>query len=276
MKISRIALATFIAIVPTAPNVGAATTVRSWHDTHGVLHYSNVEGRAPDAAREVALEPVALERDVVGRLPVRDARSGTPRAGSVVAPCGPPNAMPLVRAVEGPVLESREREELEIMLLVAGTPVRIPEGAITFSLPGESSPSAEAALDQGAVAYPAGSPCPDTPPLERYPVAASPVPDGTAGVCGDFRRALAQVGIAGNRNQNVAKSFRAVTRRFVEIAADDYVARDGIMNVELPPWIVEAHIGQARLLAGETDDFVDELQTALEEIDAAARARGCW
>ena len=47
-------------------------------------------------------------------------------------------------------------------------------------------------------------------------------------------------------------------------------------GVRLSPWLVEAHIAQLNELARETEEFVDELTIALEEIDRAARARGCW
>jgi hypothetical protein len=48
------------------------------------------------------------------------------------------------------------------------------------------------------------------------------------------------------------------------------------MTVPLDPWIVKAHVSQTEKLASESDDLVAQLTVALEEIDRAARAVGCW
>ena len=48
------------------------------------------------------------------------------------------------------------------------------------------------------------------------------------------------------------------------------------MTIPLDPWIVAAHASQTASLAAESDALVEELTVALEEIDRAARASGCW
>jgi hypothetical protein len=48
------------------------------------------------------------------------------------------------------------------------------------------------------------------------------------------------------------------------------------MTIPLDPWIVAAHVSQTESLATESDQLVDQLTVALEEIDRAARATGCW
>jgi hypothetical protein len=48
------------------------------------------------------------------------------------------------------------------------------------------------------------------------------------------------------------------------------------MEATLPPWLVDGHAAQTAALAEDTDAFVSELTVALEEIDAAAQAAGCW
>jgi len=99
-----------------------------------------------------------------------------------------------------------------------------------------------------------------------------------------------------SRDQGVARSFREVADRFVDVAARDYTAagrgggaivmlptfgdaivvQPAVQRVQLPPWVVEAHIAQTQELGAESADFVDELTVALEEIDSAARRAGCW
>jgi hypothetical protein len=48
------------------------------------------------------------------------------------------------------------------------------------------------------------------------------------------------------------------------------------MSIPLDSWIVDAHVAQTARIASESDDLVDQLTVALEEIDRAARASGCW
>jgi hypothetical protein len=48
------------------------------------------------------------------------------------------------------------------------------------------------------------------------------------------------------------------------------------METTLPPWLVDGHAAQTAALADDTEAFVSELTIALEEIDAAAQAAGCW
>ena len=48
------------------------------------------------------------------------------------------------------------------------------------------------------------------------------------------------------------------------------------MTIPLDPWIVAAHVSHTASLAEESDELVTQLTVALEEVDRAARATGCW
>jgi len=102
--------------------------------------------------------------------------------------------------------------------------------------------------------------------------------------------------VKGSRDAGIARSFHDVASDFVRVGREENVATasgfraavaDGMfvsdaralapfMTVPLDPWIVAAHVSQTESLATETDELVDQLTVALEEIDRAARATGCW
>lgn len=132
------------------------------------------------------------------------------------------------------------------------------------------------------------------PPLVRYPTTGRV--DRSRGLCDDYRRAFAQVGVATSRDAGIARSFADIARSFVRVQLEGNNAvasgfraavADGLftseanelapfMTVPLDPWIVKAHASQTGRLATESDELVAQLTVALEEIDRAARAVGCW
>jgi hypothetical protein len=115
------------------------------------------------------------------------------------------------------------------------------------------------------------------------------------GLCDDYRRAFAQVGVAASRDAGIARSFHEIAQEFLRVDAEGNVAvasgfrvarRDMFtsdamqlaphLSVPLDPWIVAAHVSQTEDLATDSDTLVEQLTVALEEIDRAARASGCW
>jgi hypothetical protein len=152
----------------------------------------------------------------------------------------------------------------------------------------------QAHLSQSAIAYPIGTSCPAAPPFVRYPT--NQRRNGASrGLCDDYRRAFAQIGVAVSRDAGIARSFRDIARAFVRVreegnvavASGFRVARTGMLTsdamqlaphltIPLDPWIVAAHAAQTNDLADDSDALVEQLTVALEEIDRAARASGCW
>jgi len=253
----------------------AADTVYRWRDATGALHFSNRVERVPASAIAVEVRPVAIGTEVrpVGAPAATPARrqGGTPAMEP--AACDAPDARGIVDAVSRRLADTNDLGRLA--LLVAGVPVAWGPDAVVRVWTGEPSAAAGAALDQAAIAYPASAACPSRPALSRYPVNGGGPPSGE-GLCADYRRAFAQVGITGNRNQYVARSFREIAEMFAAVAARGYTLDGGDGRGGIAPWIVEAHVAQADQIAGETRELVDELTVALEEIDRAARANGCW
>jgi hypothetical protein len=153
----------------------------------------------------------------------------------------------------------------------------------------------QAHLSQSAIAYPAGSSCPTAPPLVRYSTTARRE-SASPGLCDDYRRAFAQIGVAANRDGGVGRSFRDIARAFARVRLEGNIATasgfraaqaDGMfrsdamqlaphMTIPLSSWIVAAHVSQTESLASESEILVEQLTVALEEIDRAARASGCW
>jgi hypothetical protein len=209
-------------------------------------------------------------------------------------PCGPADPTGLAKAIVFGVAPAARDEGLT--LIVGGVPIATSPDATVQTLVTPWDPEApHAALSQSAVAYPSGSSCPTTPPLIRY--ATTPSRQARSrGLCDDYRRAFAQVGVATSRDVGIARSFRDIARDFVRVAHEGNVAVASGFRVELAKgmftsdanelapyvsipldsWIVDAHVAQTARLASESDDLVDRLTVALEEIDRAARASGCW
>jgi hypothetical protein len=274
-----------------------ADTVYQWRDSNGVRHFSNRADAVPKHAREAELPPL-------GRIEIPRQRSRVPLTDerwpviefdgqNQVSACDPADPTALAHAVAGRL---RNRGMLEgLTLIVDSEPVSYSRDAIVTVYKYDEDPYEPfGVVEQGAIAYPAGQPCPVRPPLPRYAVPAAGV--GRSGdICEDFRRAFPHHGIAANRNQHVGWSFREIAAHYVAVAADGYAAREpedtvhvslatyeptttprSSTPVALPPWLVEAHVAQTSELGQEADDLVTELAVALEEIDRAARNAGCW
>jgi hypothetical protein len=259
-------------VATTASSVSAAESYYRWIDRDGVLHLSNRADRAPSNATVTTIE--REPRPAVPPQPTRRELAPAPRPlrRSSGNGCGPADPSGLIAAVT----TALTRDDLDALtLLVGGVPVSYDDDTnVGVVIDARGGQGALAATEQAAVAYPAGTGCPDRPALERYAV-SSGRGDARA-LCDDYRRAFAEVGIAVNRDQNVARSLRTVADDFAVVAARGYVAGSADYSVSVPPWIVDAHVAQLDDLAGETGVLIDELTVALDEIDRAARASGCW
>jgi hypothetical protein len=186
--------------------------------------------------------------------------------------------------------------DASLTLLVGGVPLSTSRSATVRTLITAWDPDEpQALLSQSAVAYPAGSSCPTSPPLVRYATTARRG-GASPGLCDDYRQAFAQVGVAATRDAGIARSFHDIARAFMLVALEKSVAtasgfraelEEGMftsdvmqlaphMTILLSPWIVAAHVSQTENLAAESDALVEQLTAALEEIDRAARASDCW
>jgi hypothetical protein len=265
-----------------------------WRDVNGGLHFSNQSTRTPNDATAVELPPLGSIQ-----IPVR-AKRATQRAtvrrhveAPPASPCGPADPSNLAEAIDYGV--ANEQRDEGLTLIVAGLPVAASRDAAVQTLITPWDPDApQAHLSQSAIAYPAGTSCPDAPPFVRY--ATNQRREGASrGLCDDYRRAFAQVGVAANRDAGIARSFREIARDFVRVSdegnvavasgfravRDDLFASDAMqlaphLSVPLDPWIVAAHAAQTEDLAADSEALVQQLTVALEEIDRAARATGCW
>ena len=285
------AAAALFGIVGTA----SAQTIYRWHDANGGVHFSNQSARTPSDATAVELEPLG---SIVGPP---GARRALPRRGHgarhdapPASPCGPADPTGLLDAVSTGVAPEAPADSLT--LLVGGIPLDTSDTAAVQTLVTPWDPDApQAHLSQSAIAYPSGSSCPSAPPLVRYSTNGQRT-GRSRGLCDDYRRAFAQVGVAASRDHGIARSFHDIAREFVRVKLEGDVAvasgfrtavAEGMftsdartlapfMTVPLDPWIVAAHVSQADSLADESDELVEQLTVALEEIDRAARATGCW
>lgn len=284
----RLAAASLVAALLTLPATAQTAPIFRWTDAVGGIHFSNRSEAVPASATEVELPPIV-------------ASAASPRAGTSLAERAPEPVAPLRGACISPdatgladaVAENLDARLEGLTLIVGGLPVATPRDGITTVYLGNGGNGVSAPLEQAAIAYPAGSNCPNRPPLARYAV-ASGRRSMPRRLCDDFQRAFAEVGVAVSRDQGVARSFRAIAEAFVAVAARGYATGsaqaltlgNGVFSpavyieppagVVLPPWVVDAHIAQTAELSGEAGDLVDELTVALEEIDEAARASGCW
>jgi len=292
-------LLTFCCIAMVA-DVGLADPIFTWRDAKGGVHYSNRHEVIPSGASEVELPPLpvhilsrktGLPSDVARAVSMAPPGTRHPRS---LATCDAPDPSGVAAAV-AERLGQRQLDGLTV--IVAGVPIAYSDSANIQVKGPDAESSAASPAAQAALAYPAGSGCPSgRPPLERYSVASAA--RRSRGLCEDYRRAFAEVGVAVSRDRGVAHSFRDIAEHFATVAARDYtaggrgavlvpaVATDGRgpvtlvaaaeERVPLPPWAVEAHVAQTDQLGAESGAFVDELAAALEEIDAAARSIGCW
>jgi hypothetical protein len=269
-------------------------TIYRWHDVNGGLHFSNLSTRTPSDATAVKLRPLgSIQIPVRGK---RGARRGIVRRhveAPPASPCGPADPSDLAEAIDYGIANAQRDEGLT--LIVAGLPVATSRDANVDMLITAWDPDApQAHLSQSAIAYPAGTSCPDAPPFVRY--ATNQRREGASrGLCDDYRRAFAQVGVAANRDAGIARSFREIARDFTRISEEGNLAvasgfralRNDLftsdatqlapyLSVPLDPWIVAAHAAQTADLAEDSEALVQQLTVALEEIDRAARATGCW
>jgi len=274
--------------------VASGETIYRWRDVDGGLHFSNQSTRTPSDATAVELPAlgsiqVPMRAKRAARREIRGRNMGAPPA----SPCGPADPSNLAEAIDYGVA-SQQRDE-GLTLIVAGLPVSASRDAGVHTLITPWDPDApQAHLSQSAIAYPAGTSCPDAPPFVRY-ATNQRRETASRGLCDDYRRALAQVGVAANRDAGVARSFREIARDFVRVSEDGNLAvasgfravRDDLftsdamqlaphLSVPLDAWIVAAHAAQTEDLAADSEALVQQLTVALEEIDRAARATGCW
>jgi hypothetical protein len=286
----------FVALLPMTATSTHAQTIYRWRDATGGWHFSNQTERTPADATVVELPPIGSIEVPEAASRKRTRRSGLRRDDGVppAAPCGPADPTGLAIAVGTTVRATTPHAPLT--LLVGGVPLfTSPDADVDLLLTPWDPDAPHASLSQSAVAYPGGTSCPDTPPLVRYPTSGSRE-FRSRGLCDDYRRAFAQVGVAANRDAGIGRSFREIARAFVEVRARGNVAvasgfqtavADGMftsdalrlaphMTVPLDPWIVAAHVSQTDDLASDSDALVEQLTVALEEIDRAARASGCW
>ena len=292
LHVTALAASLLLGSVHAAP----AQTIYRWQDARGGLHFSNQSSRTPAEATVVELAPLG---SIVGppgsrRLPPRRGstarRSSPPPASS----CGQADPSELAEGITSGVEVATPAESLT--LIVGGVPLSTSRSATVRTLRTPWDPDApQAHLSQSAIAYPAGSSCPTTPPLVRYSTSARH-DRASRGLCDDYRRAFAQVGVASSRDAGIASSFRDIARDFARVRfegnvatasgfraalADGMLASDALqlaphMTIPLSPWIVATHVSQTESLATESDTLVEQLTVALEEIDRAARASGCW
>jgi len=281
-------------VLPTRHASADDQTIYRWQDARGGLHFSNQLAHAPAKAGAVELAPLGS----ISGPSIRHVRAsrGTRRTASPhrgAAPCGPADTRGLADAIATDVDARHVRPALSY--LVGGRPIDASPDARVETLVTPWDPDApQAHLSESAIAYPAGSSCPATPPLVRYPT-ASERRGPSHGLCDDYQRAFAQVGVAASRDTGVGRSFREVARAFVQVQHEtdgatasgfraarpamftsDAEALAPFMRVPLDPWIVAAHVAQTDDLADGANTLVNELTVALEEIDRAARASGCW
>lgn len=283
------------AFILTSSLTAQAQTIYRWQDARGGLHFSNQVARTPTDAAAVELEPLG---SIVGPSGPRHApqRRGYRNRHDVppATPCGPADPTGLLDAVSSGVAPEAPAESLT--LVVGGIPLETSDTATVQTLVTPWDPDApQAHLSQSAIAYPSGSSCPSAPPLVRYSTNARHEAR-SRGLCDDYRRAFAQVGVAASRDAGIARSFHDVANDFVRIGSEENVATASgfraavaggmfasdaralapFMTVPLDAWIVAAHVSQTDSLATESDELVYQLTVALEEIDRAARATGCW
>ncbi len=271
-----------------------AQAIYRWYDTNGGLHFSNQSTRTPEHATAVDLPPLGSIQVPATATRKRQRARMQGSAVPPAAPCGPADPSGLATAVT--VGLAHDARDADLTLLVGGLPLATsPDATVDVLLTPWDPDAPQAPLSQSAIAYPMGSSCPTAPPLVRYPTNARS--NGTShGLCDDYRRAFAQVGVATSRDAGIGRSFGDIATAFVRVAnegnnatasgfrvalADGMFTSDAMqlaphMTIPLDPWIVAAHVSQTENLARESDELVVQLTVALEEIDRAARASGCW
>jgi hypothetical protein len=296
MSLARALVIMAVASALGSTDPAGAAPVYRWTDAAGRLHFSNGVGDVPRHATVAAIAAL----DTISR-PTAPKANGTPaprlegRVGRSTS-CGFADAAPLAAVVAERVGRARLAE---LNLFVSDLPVSSSADTIVQLYRPHVPATLWSDVDAGVpAAYPGGGGCPSRPPLTRAPV-VSVRPGGKHELCDDYRRAFTEVGVAANRNGRNARPFREIAERFAAIAADGYETRGLGFEAVSPtraltatggaavlagldhptavaPWIVDAHVAQMDELARESEELVDELTVALEEIDRAARAARCW
>jgi hypothetical protein len=266
----------------------SAEAMYRWRDDAGRLHFSNDLERVPAGAEVAKLPEISTARPFSpggNRAPAAAEPSSATASGSVAPPsrvpeCGSANPDRLIAAIQSRLqsLPSYQGADRSLALFIAGKPVSYGPDAIVHVWPAVETDGAAAGA-QAAIAYPALGACPQTPPLERYAVTATSPgrAASSSALCADYRRAAREIDMALSRNENVARTFQ-VAAAYAESAAAGGGTSEGVEygGINLPDWLVQVRAAQTAELAAETEEFMEELAVAQEEIDRAARAQGCW
>lgn len=273
-------------VLGALPALTSADTVYRWQDVNGHVHFSNRSGRIPSGAQVARLPRLGLAKRPAAKEPAaarqEPTESGRRRAvgPNRAAECGPPDPTRLINAVVSSIPKAAIRgpggQDPEVALFVAAQPVSHSSGAVLIDVPGRNWNDSTAAVEQGAVAYPASGACPRTPPLARYAVASEPSRVASSGRCDDYRGALTEIEVALRQNESVARTFAAASGRFSDVARSGGVFQAIGTDVALPTWLTRVNAAQTAELAAETQEFLDELRVAQEEIGDAAQTLGCW
>jgi len=268
------------------PALTSADTVYRWQDANGRVHFSNRPGRVPSGARVARLpqlgsakRPATKQPAASRQEPIESERREAVRPNRV-AECGPPDPTQLINAVVSSIPDNATHgpggQDPELGLFIAAEPVSYSADGVLLNVPGRDWNDSAAAVDQGALAYPASGICPRTPPLQRYAAALERPRAASRGRCDDYRGALTEIEIALRQNESVARTFAAASGRFSEVARNGGVFEAVGTDVALPTWLAQVNAAQTAELAVETQDLLDELNVAQEEISRAAQTLGCW
>jgi len=287
LRCHTVSLVTVLILLSVAGRASADTLYR-WSDQAGRLYFSNRADQVPRRARAMKLPElgtVMWSEGDDGQSPAAQTQpvSGDGAVPSAVAAtrCPLANASRLISAVTSRLrsMQSGVSANSGLSLFVAATPVWYTSDQNMVLVPGEIA-GEKAASQQAAIAYPEGSGCPPVP-LERY-AAVSGEPSASAGLCDDYRRASAEIDIATERNESVARTFEYAAQRFGSVRTDADSSEvipsgsDLVTGVRLPAWVVGSTAASSAELATEINEFSEELVVARQEIDRAARAQGCW
>jgi hypothetical protein len=278
------AVAVIALVLGGLPALTSADTMYRWQDKDGHMHFSNRSGRVPSGARAARLPNIGVAR-VPAKQPAAPSRPAAAGEAEVVGParvarCGPPDPTRLINAVVSSIPPHVTRgpggQAPEIALFVAAEPVSYSADGVLQIVPGQDWNDSTVAVDQGAIAYPASGACPRTPPLDRYAVTSERRRVAASSRCEDYRGASTEIEIALRRNENIARTFAAASGRFSNVARRGGVFEAIGTDVALYPWLAQINAAQTEELAAETQELLDELTVAREEIDQAAQTLGCW
>ncbi len=225
-----------------------ADSIYCWHDSDQQLHCSNRVERVPPGAKVASPPPLGyLSTRRIGptkRGPStksRPPREETRREQRSDCPPQRPTRVGevMARTIDPKYSRTRRRGPEAFTLFVDGEPVMYRDSSIVQVVGGVDAEHSSASLKDASLAFPSGAaPCMGHPPLEAYSV-RSGNSARSRGLCSDFRRAFAQVGITASRDDAVVRSFRSVAENVAEAAAQGYYF-DGRENA---PMDVRIHNG---------------------------------